>query len=108
MKKVQTIFWLLFGVAIIGYLIYKIAMNSFTDHFLGDKPQITKAAIINEKNFTGNHPVDPVFTYSYSFKVDGVNYTGDSHDTTVRIGDTVQVEYNKDHPGINKPLHPNE
>ncbi len=108
MKKIQTIFWLLFGVAIIGYLIYKIAMNSFTDHFLGDKPQITKAIIINEKNYMGNQPVAPKFSYSYSFKVNAMDYTGNSHDTTLRIGDTVEVEYNKDHPGINKPLHPKE
>jgi len=95
-------------VILIGYLIYKIAMNSFTDHFLGDKPQTTKAVIVNEKNFMPNQPVDAQFTYSYSFKVNGENYTGNSHDTSVRPGDTIEIEYNKDHPGINKALHPKE
>lgn len=56
----------------------------------------------------GNHPVDPQFSYSYQFEIDGEKYTGNSHDPTPMVGDTVEVEYNKDHPGINKPLHPKE
>lgn len=83
-------------------------MNSFTDHFLGSNPQHIKAVIIDEKNFMGNHPVDPKFSYSYSFKINGTQYKGNTHDTSLKIGDTVEVEYNKDHPGINKPLHPKE
>ncbi|MDP9082053.1 MAG: hypothetical protein M3O71_31950 [Bacteroidota bacterium] len=106
MKKAKNIFWLLLPVVIIGYFIYKVAMNSFTSHFLGSKPQVVKAIAIDEKNFMGNQPVDPKFSYSYSFEVDGKQYKGNSHDTTLRVGDTIEVEYNKDHPSINKPLHP--
>jgi FtsP/CotA-like multicopper oxidase with cupredoxin domain len=108
MKKINNIVWLLIPIVLVGFLIYKIAMNSFTSHFLGDKPQRTKAVIINEKNFMGNHPVDPLFTYSYKFTVDGKTYTGNSHDTALKVGDSVEIEYNKEHPRINKPLHPKE
>jgi hypothetical protein len=106
MKKIQNLFWILLPFVIVGYLIYKITMNSFTDHFLGSNPQHIKAITIDEKNFMGNQPVDPKFSYSYSFKVNAMQYKGNSHDTTLRIGDTVEVVYNKDHPGINKPLNP--
>jgi hypothetical protein len=108
MKKINNIVWLLVPIVLVGFLIYKIAMNSFTSHFLGNNPQRTKAIIINEKNFMGNHPVDPLFTYSYKFTVGGKMYTGNSHDTTLRVGDTVEIEYNKEHPAINKPSHPKE
>ncbi|WP_184544870.1 hypothetical protein [Mucilaginibacter sp. FT3.2] len=106
MKKIQNIFWLLFPLVIIGYFIYKVATNSFTDKFLGSNPQRIKAITIDEKNFMPNQPVKPEFSYSYSFKVNGYLYKGNSHDISLKIGDTVEVEYNKDHPNINKPLNP--
>jgi FtsP/CotA-like multicopper oxidase with cupredoxin domain len=108
MDKIKNIFWIAIAVAIVGYFIYKVARNSFTDQFMGDAPQRTKAVIIDEKNFMGNQPVAPEFSYSYQFVVNGEKYTGNAHDTNLKIGDTVEVEYNKDHPNINKPLHPKE
>ncbi|RYU86909.1 hypothetical protein EWM62_17315 [Mucilaginibacter terrigena] len=104
MKKIKNIIW----VAFLGYFIYKVALNSFTDNFLGDEPQITKAIIVDEKNYMENQPVKPRFSYSYSFTVNSKEYRGNSHDTTLAVGDTVEVKYNKEHPGINKPLHPKE
>lgn len=105
MKKIQTLFWVLLPFAIISYLIYEIAMNSFTDHFLGSTPQHTKAVVINKKNYDPNNRVTSGFSYSYEFEVNGKEYTGNSHDESLKIGDTVEVVYNKNHPGINKPLH---
>ncbi|RZK70502.1 MAG: hypothetical protein EOO85_20975 [Pedobacter sp.] len=75
---------------------------------MGDAPQRTEAVIIDEKNFMVNQPVDPDFSYSYQFVVNGEKYTGNAHDISLKIGDTVEVEYNKDYPNINKPLHPKE
>ncbi|HTE01558.1 MAG TPA: hypothetical protein VK668_19860 [Mucilaginibacter sp.] len=108
MKKIQNLFWMLLPVALIGYLGYKIAVNSFTDHFLGENPPHIKAVIIDEKNYMGNQPVKPEFTYSYQFEFNSKKYTGNSHDTSLKLGDTVEVVFNKDHPTINKPLHPKE
>lgn len=107
-KTVQNYFWIGFAIVIISFLIYKIARNSFTDHFLGEYPQDIKAVIINEKNFMGNQPVNPKFSYSYSFRVSEKQYTGNAHDRSLKIGDTIEIEYNKDYPSINKPLHPKE
>jgi FtsP/CotA-like multicopper oxidase with cupredoxin domain len=108
MKKIKAIAWIAFAFGLLGFIIYKIALNSFTDNFLGKNPQHTKAVIIDVKNFMGNQPVDPKFSYSYSFKVNGRVFTGNAHDTTLKVGDSVEVEYNEDHPSINKPLHPKE
>lgn len=108
MQKINNILWIIIPIVLVGFLIYKMAINSFTGHFLGNTPQYTKAVIINEKNFMGNQPVDPQFSYSYQFEVKGKKYTGNAHDKSLKIGDTIEVEYNKDHPGINKPLHPKE
>jgi regulator of extracellular matrix RemA (YlzA/DUF370 family) len=108
MKKIVNSFWVGVGIAIIAYVIYKIARNSFTDHLMGDTPRRTRAVIINDKNYMPNQPVKAEFTYSYRFVVKGEIYTGNSHDTTLRVGDTVEVQYNSDHPNINKPLNPKE
>lgn len=106
--KIKDTAWIAFSVLIFGYVIYKIARNSFTDHFLGNNPQITKAIIIDEKNYMGNRPVKPKFSYSYLFTVNGKEYKGNAHDSKLTIGDTVEVKYNSDYPSINKPLHPKE
>ncbi|MDR6942492.1 hypothetical protein [Mucilaginibacter pocheonensis] len=108
MKKLKNIFWIVFGIAIILYAICKIALNSFTDHFLGDHPVQTKAVIINEKNYMGNQPVKPEFSYSYLFEVNGVEYKGNAHNNSLQVGDIVIVIYNSEHPAINKPLKPKD
>ena len=108
MNKIKNIFWIVVAIAILGYAIYKIAINSFTDHFMGSNPQRTKAVVIDEKNFMPNQPVAPEFSYSYQFEISGDKYTGNTHDTTLKVGDSVEVEYNMDYPNISKPLHPRE
>ncbi|WP_157580911.1 hypothetical protein [Segetibacter koreensis] len=79
-----------------------------TNSLLKENAGQTKAVIINERNYMGNQPVHPKFSYSYEFTISGKKYTGNSHDTTLTIGDTVEVEYDKDMPSINKPLHRRE
>lgn len=71
MKNIRNIFWIAFGFAIVLFVIHKIAVNSFTDHFLGDHPVQAKAVIIDEKNYMGNQPVNPELSYSYQFEVNG-------------------------------------
>jgi len=108
MNKVKNIFWIVVGFGIIGFAIYKIARNVIIDHVLSSNYQIAKAVIINEKNYMGNQPVDPKFSYSYSFIIDKKIYTGDSHDITLRIGDTIEIKYDKNRPSLNRPLYPKE
>ena len=108
MNKIKNIFWIIVGVAFIGYFTYKVTKNSFTNQILGKNPQHIQAVIIDEKNFMGNQPVHPSFSYSYQFTVNGEKYTGNAHDTTLKLGDTVEVEYNREIPSINKPVNPKD
>ncbi|MCI4443124.1 MAG: hypothetical protein JHC39_06405 [Lentimicrobium sp.] len=107
-NKIKNYFWIILAISLFGYLISKIIRNSFTDSIIGNNPQTTKAIIINDKNYEPNSPVGLEFTYSYEFIVDGKSYRGNSHDQTLKIGDTVEVQYNKEYPSINKPLNPKE
>lgn len=105
MKKIQNIFWILIGAGGIIFFIYKLTTRVRTDHFINENSVHTKAVIINEKNYNGNSRVKLDFTYSYSFFLNGKQYTGDSQDPTLQIGDTIDVEYVQDKPYLNKPLH---
>jgi len=108
MNKIKNVAWVVLGVAIIVFFIYKVTRRAITDQLLESDAQHIKAVIIDERNYMGNQPVKPKFSYSYQFVINGVKYTGNAHDTTVRIGDTVEVEYDKNHPSINRPMHPKE
>jgi hypothetical protein len=108
MKKISDIFWIVFVIAVTGNLIYLIGKRFLTDHIAGGNIRYAKAVIINIKNYDPNDRVNSDYHYSYSFVVDGKTYKGDSHDPTLKIGDTVEIEYDKNHPGLNKLLHPKE
>ncbi len=56
----------------------------------------------------GNSPVSHEYTYSYQFIVNGKAYTGNSHDSKLRIGDSVEIEYAKSAPSHNRTLQRNE
>lgn len=108
MKKIINIFWIALGIGFFVFFIYKVTRRTISDHLLKQNPEHTKAVIINERNYNGNSRVKLDYTYSYLFKINGKEYTGDSHDTSLKIGDTIEVEYVKDSPNFNKPLHPKE
>jgi hypothetical protein len=102
-NKIKDYTWIAIVFILFGYLFYKIAVNSFTDHFLGDDIRVIKAVIIDDKKYLPNQPVKSEFTYSYQFTVNGQRCTGNSHDTTLMVGDSIDVKFNKNHPSINKP-----
>ena len=106
MNKLKNLFWIIVGIAIVGYFIYKIGRNTVADHIPPNKAIKTKAVIIDERNYIGNQKVKPEFSYSYLFMVNDEKYQGNAHDITLKVGDTIEVEYHKDHPDINKPLNP--
>jgi len=106
MKKISNLFWILLGLSCFCYFIFLIGKRFLTDRISKSDIIYTKAVIINEKNFMGNR--SERFAYSYQFLINGEKYTGDSHDENLKVGDTVQIEYDKNHPILNKPLHPKE
>jgi hypothetical protein len=108
MNKIKNIFWLTLACAFMVFFLYKVARRALTDHLLKNNANYAKAVIIDEKNYMPNQDVKPQFTYSYEFKFDGKKYTGNSHDTTVKIGDTIKVKFYKDLPSLNVPLYHKE
>lgn len=107
MNKIKDIAWVTFIIVVLGYFVYLFVKRSLTDHIPKDSPHMN-AVIIDSRNYNGNSPVRNDYTYSYSFNVNGKTYTGDSHDQTLKVGDSVEIEYNKNYPSINKPVHPKE
>ena len=108
MIKFKNYLWVLFAVGMIIYFVFLVSKRFLTDNISKNNIQYTKAIIINERNYSGNSRVKFDYTYSYSFKINGKVYKGDSHDQTLKIGDTVEIEYDKENPTLNKPLHPTE
>ncbi len=110
MRKLITFILLILLFNPFGLLspFFKFTGSFFTDLLLKHYGQTTKAIIIDEINYT--NPASRTFgvSHSYLFKVDGKKYKNDPEDTTLKIGDTVQVEYYKNDPSVNKPLHPKQ
>ncbi|MES2426765.1 MAG: hypothetical protein V4560_07305 [Bacteroidota bacterium] len=108
MKKLQHYFWICLAISGVCFFMFKVGKRFLTDHLLENNSQHIKGVIISEKNFEGNQPVNPQFSYSYKFTVDGKEYIGNAHNRSVNVGDTVEVEYVKSWPGLNRPLHPTD
>lgn len=92
----------------LGFILFKIGERVIVDQLLKKNGQITKAVIIDKKNYNGNDNVKPGFTYFYQFEIDKKKYTGNSHNKKVSIGDTIEIQYVKGFPCLNKALDPNE
>lgn len=108
MKKLKNTVCLLVGIIIISSFVYKVVRRIVTDHVLKQNVQQTKAVIIDERNYMGNQPVKPEFSYSYQFVIKGQKFIGNAHDNTLNIGDSVEVIFNKNNPIFNKPLNPKD
>lgn len=104
MKKLTDIAWI-FGIIVIGFFIYEITKKWRANYTYNDNLERTKAVITDNQNYNGNQPVQPAYSHSYSFKIKGKTFTGNSHDSTLKIGDTIDIEYDKNIPELNKPLH---
>jgi len=107
MKKAKNILSIVILLVIFGYAGYKILIGRFiTNYLLKTDAVYTKAVIIDDKNYMGNR--SSIYAYSYMFTISGKIYTNNSHDSNLKIGDSVEVEYVKNWPSLNKPLHPKE
>jgi hypothetical protein len=88
---------------------FKFTGNLFTNFLLNHYGEVTRAIIIDELNYKKNPTSSSSkFSYSYVFAVDEKKYKNDSEDTTFKVGDTIEIEYYKNDPNINKPLHLNK
>ena len=108
MNKLKNIFWITVGIAIIGFFLFRVISNTYTDYTLDNNAVLTKAIIIDDKNYMGNQPVKPEFSYSYQFIINGKSYIGNAHDNSLLVGDTIEVQYDKNNPSMNRPLLPKD
>lgn len=95
---------LLIIVGIIGYIFYIIGKRKLAEYLLKDNAVQAKAVIIDVKNALVNSPVSHKFSYSYLFYVNGNAYKNDSKDPKLNLGDSIDVEYVKNWPSLNRPI----
>ena len=95
--------WILFLLAgIILYVIGFISRQHIRNYLLNSQAQIINAVIINEKNYWGNSPLSHTFSYSYEFHVNETYYRKDSRNETLKVGDSVLIEYLPIYPNFNR------
>jgi len=108
-NKLSNKLWIILGICIFTYCIYVLSKRVLTDYFVDEEACHTKAIIINEENvFPNQRGINPEFSYSYEFEVNGTKFTGNSHDSSLKVGDTIEIKFNKTLPCFNKPLHPKQ
>lgn len=105
MNKVKNIISVIVVIAVVGLLSYKVIVRVLTNHLLKTDAKYMKAVIIDEKNNYGNSPVSHEGAYSYRFTVDGKIYTNSSLDSRLKVGDSIEIEYVKSFPSLNRPVH---
>jgi hypothetical protein len=108
MKKIKNIIFTILAIVILGSFFHKIIYRVISNYLLKNNAKITNAVIIDEKNYSPNAYVTFPYAYSYEFEINGRKYKNNSHDPGLKIGDSVEIEYNKTWPSFNRPLHQKE
>jgi len=108
MKKIKSLVYTILAIVILGSFFNKIIYRLLLSYMLKNNPKIIKAVIINEKNYSPNSYVTFPYAYSYEFKINGNVYKNNSHNPELKIGDSVEIEYNKNWPRFNKALYPKD
>lgn len=76
--------------------------RSLKDYLIDKYKKETKAVIVDERNYLGNSPVSHEYSYSYSFDVEGNLYNGNPHNSSLKIGDSIKIEYCNLFPKFNR------
>ena len=102
--------YLLAGLALFVYGLYNFGYAFLNNQLVDENAIHINGVIINEENVQskGGHIGDGDIALSYEFVVNGVKYSGDSHDRSLKVGDSVEVKYYKNCPYFNKPAHSKE
>ena len=103
MRKLKSKLILLF-YSFIFLLFCLYAFRYKIYHYLLDRNSLQiEAIIIDDKNILGKSAIDPEFTYSYSFFIEGNDYTGDSKNSMYKVGNKINVEYWPYWPEVSRP-----
>ncbi|HVX51817.1 MAG TPA: hypothetical protein VHB48_16770 [Chitinophagaceae bacterium] len=101
-KEVIAILIVLFCA---GYIFKNVFIRILTNHYFEKGGVHVRAVIIDKKNFIGTHNVGDEFTYSYRFFVNGDAYENNSNDEKLKVGDSIEVEYVKGWPSLNRRIN---
>ncbi|MDR6568813.1 hypothetical protein [Chitinophaga ginsengisegetis] len=102
MNKLKNIATIIIFLVVFSFIFYKVGKRQLTGYLLNHDAQRSRAIIIDDKNYMGNSPVSRERSYSYLFYVNGEAYKNDSKDPKLQIGDSIDVEYVKYWPGLNR------
>lgn len=100
----KKIFILIIVLSPILYILLNIIKWPIYNYLLDEYSNKTRATIIDERNYKGKGVITEMYTYSYSFSVDGKKYEGDSKRKDLEHGSTIEIEYLDCYPNINRPL----
>jgi hypothetical protein len=106
MKKIKGYITLAAVMGLFGYVGFKIFSRVLRDHLLKTEAVKIRAVIIDDVIYSGNSPVSQDHAYSFMFVVDGESYTGNSNNSKLKPGDSIEVVYVKSSPRLNKSLNP--
>ncbi|HVX48599.1 MAG TPA: hypothetical protein VHB48_00525 [Chitinophagaceae bacterium] len=102
--KLKEIIAILIVLFCAGYIFKNVFIHLLTNYYLKKGGVHVRAVIIDKKNFIGTHNVGDEFTYSYRFSVNGDAFENNSNDEKLKVGDSIEVEYVKDWPSLNRPI----
>ena len=108
MKKSAYIILLILVISNLSTPVFKFTGNLITNYLVKHDGRTTKAIVIDELNYKKNRSLNSGFSYSYLFIINSKKYKNDTRDSTLKVGDTIEIVYYKNDPSINKPLHPKE
>lgn len=89
-------------IGVIAYILYVTGRKVLTGYLLRRDAVQTRAVIIDEENYIGSKPLSPNRSYSYRFYVNGEAYKNDSKDPKLQPSDSIDIEYVKYWPNMNK------
>jgi hypothetical protein len=95
----------LISVLLLMSFFYGVFKGIIREYFLKSRPVFIKAVVIDKRNYNPNTTVSEGFSYSYRFFIDGKSYEGNAADRTLRVGDSVDVEYVRGVPSLNRAVH---
>jgi hypothetical protein len=91
-------------IGVVGYILYVTGRKILTECLLRRDAIQTRAIIIDEENYIGSKPLSPNRSYSYCFYVNGESYTNDSKDPKLQVGDSIDIEYVRYWPSLNRRI----
>jgi hypothetical protein len=98
-KRYYSLYFILF---LFFYILSIFLHRKIESYFINNYNKEITGVIIDNKNYFGNSPVSHEYSYSYSFYTNGSIYMGNSHDSSLQIGDSITIEYCHIFPNFNR------